>query len=287
MIRSMTSFAREAVTSEHGTLTWELRSVNHRYLDVSLRLPEGFRHLESVVRETVAAHIKRGKCDVTLKFSPGTEVPVDIQLNYAMLQQLSEVSMVVQQKMPSVQSNVTDILSWPGVLHRQVRESDEQDKYAIAQLKKTIQAMIVAREREGQKITDFLLQRLDLITRQVAIVESKLPGIIDAECKAIRERFEAFQLQVDPERLEQEMVWLMQKMDVAEELQRLQGHLSEVSRLLQQGGVLGRRLDFMMQELNREANTLSSKSVSTVVTQAAVEIKVLIEQMREQVQNIE
>ncbi|MCH9643445.1 MAG: YicC family protein [Gammaproteobacteria bacterium] len=287
MICSMTAFARKQKNNDFGTITWEMRSVNHRYLEMSLRLPDGFRHLEPTVREMVAEHLKRGKVDCTLKFSPGEAAPIDFEVNEPVLDKLFQVREQVKQKMPDLQANLMNVLSWPGVLRKQQQESSELDAVVMAQLKEVLSQTIKTREREGVKIADFLQQRLQLIATQVQAVEKKMPEIIASEREAICQRFEELKLEIDRERLEQEMLWLMQKMDVAEEVQRLQGHLTEVKRLLDKGGVLGRRLDFLMQELNREANTLSSKSVSIDVTQAAVEIKVLIEQMREQVQNIE
>jgi uncharacterized protein (TIGR00255 family) len=287
MIKSMTAFARTVTSDESGTITWELRSVNHRYLEQSLRLPEAFRHLETDLRALVAAQLKRGKVDITLKFSPGAEAPIDLTLNSQVMDRLSQLSVEVQQRIPNVQAHLTDVLTWPGVLHKKLLESSTLDACVLQQLEQALTQLLATRAREGAKIADFLQQRLASIAQQVQQVEAIMPDLIQAQREAICARFEALKLEVDTERLEQEMVWLMQKMDVAEELQRLQGHLTEVARLLKQGGVLGRRLDFMMQELNREANTLSSKSSSLVLTQAAVEIKVLIEQMREQVQNIE
>lgn len=283
----MTAFARKMDQTSLGQLTWEVRSVNHRYLEINLRLPEQLRAAEKGARDLLAAVLKRGKVDVFLKFQPGEEVPFDIKINQALVKQLAAAEQQVRKDFTELSVNFTDLLSWPGVLQTEETRMEQVVEKALMLLKSVIAELVTVREREGEGIKNFMLERLDVIAEQIKIVEKRLPQMQKAMRDKIMARFLELKITPDQERVEQEMIFLLQKMDVAEELQRLPAHLNEVRRSLKSGIAIGRRLDFLMQELNREANTLGSKVLDVEVTQAVVEIKVQIEQMREQVQNIE
>lgn len=287
MISSMTGFASKKCQQSWGTVSWEMRSVNHRFLDVSMRLPDMFRSLESRVREALQKKLQRGKVDVYLKFQPGEDMPFTWDLNHALVDQLAAAASEVSNKFNGTQVDVTSVLSWPGVLQKQETAMDAVMNEVMTLLNDSIDELCASRQREGDGLAKFMQQRLNDIRQQVIIVEKRLPLVTEAFRAVIVQKFEDLKISVEAERIEQEMVWVVQKMDVAEEMQRLSAHLSEVERVLEKGGLVGRRLDFLMQELNREANTLASKSSDVQLTQAAVEMKVQIEQMREQVQNIE
>ena len=287
MIYSMTAFSRQTISSAWGTFVSELRSVNHRFLEINFRVPETLRYLEQPIREQIQRVIARGKLDLNLKFIPGQELPFDLTVNIALLNKLAQASNQIIQKMPSATISVSDILSWQGILEIKQTYEQEMEQAVEVLIAKNLEEMTVVRRREGKTIELFLIERIKLICEQLEIVNDAMPNAMQMQRLRIIKRFEDFKIELDPDRLEQEMVWLVQKMDIAEEVQRIEAHLMEVMRALQEGGVVGRRLDFLMQELNREANTSASKSIDTKVTQAAVEIKVSVEQMREQVQNIE
>lgn len=287
MISSMTAFSRQADEAKWGSVVWEIRSVNHRYLDINLRCPDTFRDLEISIREIIQKKLSRGKVDATLKFSPGTDLPYEFEVNKPLLQQLSKIGQQVREFFPDIKVNLADLLGWRGVLQTIDTQMDRVSKMALKLLDKALDDFIAVRRREGNGLRQFIELRLKDIQQQTENVRQKLPTVLKAERSRILERFKEVEIEHDTRRLEQEMVLWAQKADVAEELQRLDAHVEEVERVLHKGGVVGRRLDFLMQELNREANTLSSKSMDTGVTQSAVEMKVAIEQMREQVQNIE
>lgn len=287
MIASMTAFARQSAQLKLGMLIWELRSVNHRYLDITLRLPESLRLHEVTMRERIGKVLNRGKIEAVLKFNPGEILPFDFVLNQALLKKLAQAANAASESFTDANVNITDILSWPGVLQTQDTHMEQLAEASLDLLASTLKDMVTMRHREGKGISAFLQQNLLAMNAEVDQVEKRLPQVIAQERERILERFTQLKLEVDQTRFEQEMLYIIQKMDVAEELQRLRVHLNEVKRIVSAGGVAGRRLDFLMQELNREANTLSSKSADAQVTKAAVEMKVLIEQMREQVQNIE
>ena len=287
MVHSMTAFARNEQATAHGTLSWELRSVNHRYLEPHLRLPEAFRDLEGAVREALRQGLSRGKVECTLRFaeeSAGKPLQVDADRARQLIAAAEQVAALIQQPAPL---NPLEVLAWPGVL---VADSADPQALNAAALKLFDQAMgepKAGRAREGAELAKLLNERLDSILDEVAALRELVPQMLAGQRAKIETRFAEMQAELDPQRLEQELVLLAQKSDVAEELDRLSTHVSEVRRVLKAGGAAGRRLDFLMQELNREANTLGSKAFDTRSTQAAVNLKVLIEQMREQVQNIE
>ncbi|MFN3713780.1 MAG: YicC/YloC family endoribonuclease [Alcanivoracaceae bacterium] len=288
MIHSMTAFARVETRLDEATLIWELKSVNHRYLEVSARLPDAFRDLEGPLREQCRKALGRGKVEIGLRYQLQEGGDGTLTLNEPLVRQLSEavrrVGDIMRHPAPV---DVTEILRFPGVLQGMETDLSGLAKAALALLNEGLKALATARAREGEILAGLINERLDGALVQVERVRAALPAILDNLRDRLRKRVEEVVASPDPQRLEQEIVILTQKMDVAEEIDRLLAHVGEVRRSLADGGQVGRRLDFLMQELNREANTLGSKSVDTETTQAAVELKVLIEQMREQVQNIE
>lgn len=287
MIQSMTAFSRKAHESPLGSLVWELRTVNHRYLEISLRLPESLRQFEKSIRDTLQSTLKRGKVEASLKFTPGEQVPFDFVLNQSLLSQLSDAAKAVSDSFPNATTSIADILNWRGVLQVKDTHLDEVGEVMLALLTEAVEDLQATRAREGDALKQFIEKRLADMGAHINTVDTKIPEILDAQKARILNRFEELQISLEQERVEQEMVWVAQKLDVAEEVKRLRVHIDEVRRVLGKGGVAGRRLDFLMQELNREANTLSSKSVDSGLTHVSVDLKVLIEQMREQVQNIE
>jgi len=286
-IASMTSFARKTQENPAGTLLCELRSVNHRYLDLNLYLSEPFRLYEKEVRELLQHRLGRGKVDVALKFQPNSHQALQFEVNEALIAKLSSLGEGVAQQFKGAQLNLMDLLSWPGVLKSAELDVTGLKKALLNLLDETLNEFIETRHREGAGVGDFLNRCLTDIEQHMQTIKGRLPLVLKAQREKILARFAELELSLDPHRLEQEFVWLAQKSDIAEELQRLEAHVEEVKRIVKEGGVMGRRLDFLMQELNREANTIGSKSMDTEVTQADVELKVLIEQMREQVQNLE
>ncbi len=288
MIRSMTAFSRREASFPWGELSVELRSVNHRYLDVSPRLPEELRAAEGDFRQRVAAVLSRGKVDLNMRFAPaqgsGDSLQIDRQLAERISHASREIDLLLYNPAPV---NSLDVLRWPGVIQSVAVEPDELRQAALGLLDEALAELVAMREREGAKLAELIEQRCGAVLEVVAGVREILPGILEASRERLRARFEEAKLELDPQRLEQEMVIAAQKMDVAEELDRLEAHVGEIRAVLKKGGTVGRRLDFLMQELNREANTLGSKSADTRTSRASVDLKVLIEQMREQIQNIE
>ncbi|WP_445938415.1 YicC/YloC family endoribonuclease [Pseudomonas sp.] len=287
MIHSMTAFARAEQAGANGTLSWELRSVNHRYLEPHLRLPESFRDLEGAVREALRNGLSRGKVECTLRFSDdnaGKALQVDLERAAQLVAAAESVAGLIKQ--PAA-LNPLEVLGWPGVLVADAADPQALNQNALSLFSQALNELKQSREREGAELAKLLNERLDSILEQVAALRELVPQMLAGQRQKILDRCAEMQAELDPQRLEQELVILAQKSDVAEELDRLSTHVSEVRRVLKTGGQAGRRLDFLMQELNREANTLGSKAFDTRSTQAAVNLKVLIEQMREQVQNIE
>jgi uncharacterized protein (TIGR00255 family) len=288
MISSMTAFAREEYRGELGILSWEIRSVNHRYLELFLRLPEELRVLETGVRERLNARLSRGKLDVSLKFKPGVSAEAGLRVNHRMAEQLIEAEQEMAELL-HLDSYIRplDLLRWPGVLEEEERDYNPVKQQAMALLETAIDSLIDNRLREGERLAEIVQQRCDAMQAQVERVRDLMPEVLENVRSRIRERLSEVMAELDEARLEQEMALLAQRLDVDEEMDRLETHLTEVARVLVSDEPVGRRLDFLMQELNREANTLSSKSNDVEVTRSGVEMKVLIEQMREQIQNIE
>ncbi|WGL65035.1 YicC family protein [Pseudomonas sp. CW003PS] len=287
MVHSMTAFARHEQATAHGTLSWELRSVNHRYLEPHLRLPEAFRDLEGAVREALRQGLSRGKVECTLRFAEenaGKPLQVDSERARQLIAAAEQVAALIQQPAPL---NPLEVLAWPGVLVADSADPQALNAAALKLFDQALSELKAGRAREGAELAKLLNDRLDSILEEVAALRELVPQMLAGQRQKIETRFAEMQAELDPQRLEQELVLLAQKSDVAEELDRLSTHVNEVRRVLKAGGAAGRRLDFLMQELNREANTLGSKAFDPRSTQAAVNLKVLIEQMREQVQNIE
>lgn len=287
MVHSMTAFARVESAAAHGTLSWELRSVNHRYLEPHLRLPDAFRDLEGAVREALRQGLSRGKVECTLRFAEeagGKSLQVDEQRARQLVAAAEQVAALIQQPAPL---NPLEVLAWPGVLVADAADPQALNAAALKLFEQALGELKDGRAREGTELAKLLGERLDAILEEVAALRTLIPEMLANQRQKIEARFAEMKAELEPQRLEQELVLLAQKSDVAEELDRLATHVSEVRRVLKTGGAAGRRLDFLMQELNREANTLGSKAFDPRSTQAAVNLKVLIEQMREQVQNIE
>jgi len=287
MIHSMTAFARCDAHHGNTTLVWEIKSVNQRYLDLHFRLPEGFKFIENAVREHCRQLLTRGKLELTLRYQQSNSEQ-SLTLNEELVAQLQNILRQLSEHMPNAAPvPLSDILNHPGVLQQQELDFNSLKAPALALLQQALMELNAARAREGAAMAAAIRERLQGITAQIAIIETALPNIQAAQQQRLRDRIAEVLKDIDQDRLEQELVLLANRMDVAEELDRLKAHQQEAERILQEGGPVGRRLDFLMQEFNREANTLASKSIDTTTTAAAVELKVLIEQMREQVQNIE
>lgn len=288
MISSMTAFGRSQANGDWGSVTWELRSVNHRYFEVSTRLPEALRAFEPLIREQLSKQLSRGKIEVNAKYTLGVAATGQLQINESLLSQLLQLTKKIDQELGrDSDCDAAKFLSWPGVLQEDAPNTEMLQEHVLAALAVAVESMAAMRLREGSAIRALLESRLDGIEQQVAFVRKILPDIGQALRTQIINRLQELGSTYDADRLEQELVYLAQKSDVSEELDRLDTHITEARRSLFKGEAVGRRLDFLMQEFNREANTLGSKSTDTRVTQAAVELKVLIEQMREQVQNVE
>jgi uncharacterized protein (TIGR00255 family) len=289
MIRSMTGFARRERQGSWGTLTCELRTVNHRYLEVSLRLPDDLRGLEAEIRQLLSASLRRGKVDAGLYLRSTSGVATSLELNRALVDQLLKSVAEVGSLLGSASGPMSplDMLRWPGVIREAERDLTPMFGEALELVKETAAELNESRAREGARIRELLQQRCASIVEGVTAVRARLPEVGARIRARVSERVAQLGAQVDPERLEQELVLLAYKMDVEEELDRLGSHVAETLRVLDSTEPAGRRLDFLMQELNREANTLSSKSQDVETTRGAVDLKVLIEQMREQVQNVE
>ena len=288
MVHSMTAFSRQQLEHEWGSLTWEIRSVNHRYLEPSVRLPENFRNLENPIRRQLRDKLYRGKIECLLRFRTVEANQIDWQLNLDLISQLTKANLEINNSIGGeYKLSSLDILKWPGVISDQSIDEEIFNKEAMGLFEKALDDLMVVREREGASLRDAILKRIASIQRIIDSIQAKMPSIILKQKENLLNKLEDIKAEFEPTRLEQEITLLAQKADVDEELDRLNSHLQEAKRVLDSGGQIGRRLDFLMQELNREANTLSSKSIVVETTQSAVELKVLIEQMREQIQNIE
>ncbi len=287
MIRSMTAFATCERAATGGSLACELRAVNHRFHELSVRAPEELRAIEPALRERVALKVSRGKIDLTLRFRPVAGGRADLKVNESLLAQLAQAAQRINTSYPGVRTDFTELLRYPGVVEEDALDQAGLQAEALALLDETLAEFVAAREREGAKLAAVMLERLDGIERITAQVKQWLPGIRAALRAKLDARLADLKLPLEPGRLEQEVVLNLQKIDVDEELDRLASHVAEARRVFSLPEAVGRRLDFLMQEFNREANTLGSKSVDSRTTQAAVELKVLIEQLREQVQNLE
>ncbi|MBD8525009.1 YicC/YloC family endoribonuclease [Pseudomarimonas arenosa] len=286
MIRSMTAYGMAEAQLPFGWLSIELRAVNHRYLDLSLRVAEECRALEPLLREQIAAKVQRGKLDCTLRFRESAEGG-EFSINRTALDRLADLAKQCEQRFARLQVDFAELLKLPGVLERGGIDAEALQAAVAEVLQRALTSFAEAREREGEKLAELMRERLDGIEQWISQLRQWLPEIRHALELRMRGKLEELKVAVDPARIEQELVLQVQKIDVDEELDRLQVHVEEARRVLKLREPIGRRLDFLMQEFNREANTLGSKSVDSRTTQASVELKVLIEQLREQVQNIE
>ena len=284
----MTGFARQSAESSVGALTWELRAVNHRYLDVQFRLPEELRPQEQAFKQQVSAVLKRGKVECTLHVRRGFDQQTEMRLNADLIQligaRITEISGILPDSSPP---SSVEILRWPGVITETEIDAEPLQQDASALLDQALEAMTAMRASEGERIAEMLESRCNAIAALAKTVRKRLPDVLSKAHAKQCERIERLDVEADPARLEVELALIAQKLDVAEELDRLDSHIVEIGQALRSNEAVGRRLDFLMQELNREANTLGSKSADAETTKAAVELKVLIEQMREQIQNVE
>lgn len=287
MIYSMTAFARLEVKKDWGDAVWEIRSVNQRYLENFFRLPEQFRGLENTLREKLRQSLTRGKIECSLRIETKKQTNAELNLNKELANQVIQSLQWIKTQAGEGEINLTDVLRYPGVVEAQEQDLDAISQDLLTAFDDLLTDFIAMRGREGEKLNDIVQQRLDAIAVEADKVRSQMPAVLQWQRERLLQRFEDAQINLDPQRVEQEMILLAQRVDVAEELDRLQMHVKETTNILKKGGAVGRKLDFMMQELNRESNTLASKSINADITASAVELKVLIEQMREQIQNLE
>jgi len=288
MIASMTGFARREISGGWGALVCELRSVNHRFLESGFRLPDELRAMEGELRQRLARDLKRGKVDCSITFRRPQGAETALEVDAAALERLLTSVRDIARTLPGNHTvNVLDVLRWPGVLRDETDDSEELLAAAQALFGATVEDLAAARAREGQRLRELLEQRCSGLETLVANVRARLPEVHKRVRGRLDDRLAELKANVDQERLEQELAMLLQRLDVDEELDRLTGHITEIRRVINGSEPAGRRLDFLMQELNREANTLSSKSQDLETTRTAVDMKVIIEQMREQVQNVE
>jgi uncharacterized protein (TIGR00255 family) len=288
MIRSMTAFARQEAETDQGALSWEIRSLNHRYLEIGLRLPEEVRTAEAAVRERLNARLGRGKVDCTCRYRPSVAGAVPVDIDADNLSRLLVACEAVNARLPeAVPLSPLELLRWPGVVCEEKPDTGPLVKSTLDLLDQALDELLASREREGEEIKGLLVQRCDAMSELVVQARELLPEIRNGLRVRLEARLAELDTEADPGRLEQELVMQIQKMDVDEEMDRLEGHIGELRRVLERDEPIGRRMDFLMQELNREANTLGSKSVAAGTTNISVELKVLIEQLREQIQNIE
>jgi uncharacterized protein (TIGR00255 family) len=288
MIESMTAFARESASTSLGVLTVELRSVNHRYLDCSFKIPDNLRALEPRLRESLGKKLSRGKVDCLVRLQAQPAASGDMRIDETKVEELLKAARLVSERVSGAAPlDPLRVLQFPGIYSGPEPSEEEVNRAAGELFDRALGELQQSRRREGEKLAQLIYDRLDQVEAQVAAAREILPELMQHQRDRLSARLEEIAAEADQGRLEQELVYLAQKADVDEELDRLETHVGEVRRALKKGGPCGRRLDFLMQELNREANTLSSKSQSSTTTLNAVELKVLIEQMREQVQNIE
>lgn len=288
MINSMTGFTRRECHHETGHYSWELRTVNHRFLEMSFRLPEGFREIETELRDKAKQILSRGKFECNLHFSPAESAYPDVTIHRGLLKQLLHVYSEVSALLPNAAPvDPISIMRWPGVIAIGDIGLDKVKAFLLQSFEEALNHLTQERQREGRATQEMIMQRLHTMQQNVVQVDEMLPQLIQQQRNKLLARIEQFTMEIEPARIEQEVVLLAQRADVAEEVDRLLTHITEMKSAINAGGVLGRRLDFLLQEMQREANTLGSKSTDMQMTHIAVELKVAIEQIREQIQNIE
>ena len=286
MIVSMTAFGRQELGGNWGNALMEIKTVNHRHLDISIRMPEDLRLLEMGIRDRISNRIKRGRVDCSLRVEHGertlSKIPVNTELVEKLIAAARSLPLPDNERISPL-----EIMRWPGVIQKEIFDIDTIQDSIYTLVDNTLDSIIETRTGEGAKIRDMILERCDGVRNQITYIRSKLPEITDSIRTRYFKRAKELQVELNNERFEQELLLLLQKMDISEELDRLEAHLNEVIRIVDQNEPVGRRLDFLMQEFNREANTLGAKSTSIDMSNTSIELKVLIEQMREQIQNIE
>jgi uncharacterized protein (TIGR00255 family) len=288
MIHSMTAFSRVQSQGKWGSLTCEMRSINHRYLEISLHLPEILRVLEMPIRDLIRQHVKRGKIECNVRFQAGQETNAAVVVNKKLAKELCQAAEEISSFLGQASGvQPADILRFPGVLETQEADTKTLHEEGLKLVQNGLKELVTVRLREGDDLRQLFLGRMKSMDDQIVKVRERIPEVAQEAKDKLTRRFNEAKLELDPMRLEQEMVMFAQKVDIAEEIERTETHINELRRVLKEGGAVGRRLDFLLQELNREANTLGSKSADPTLTHAAVEMKVLIEQIREQVQNVE
>ncbi|QMU61821.1 MAG: YicC family protein [Gammaproteobacteria bacterium] len=288
MLCSMTGFARVEDVCDQGNVSWELRSVNHRYLEINFRLPEEVRRIEPQLRKLLQSKLARGKVDCTFRYQLAEAQTAALEINEPLLESLIKQVNHVNEKLPqATPAEAVDLLSWPGVVRTAETDMNSFHTSCLELFKNATDQLVDMRGTEGKRLKNMLQERCDEITNIVKRVRIRYPQVLESIKQKQQQRIDDLNVDMDQQRFEQELVYASQKLDVAEELDRLDSHLTEMQTIFDRKDPIGRRLDFLMQEFNREANTLASKSADVETTQAAVDLKVLIEQMREQVQNIE
>ena len=288
MLNSMTGFARETAETQFGTMTCEMRAVNHRFLDIQFRLPEGLRSKETELRNHIGASVRRGKVECALYLKKSSTTGAELHVNEALVEQLAARACEISRILPETHAlDPIDVLRWPGIVAEPEIDTEPLFEVTATLVGKTLRALENMRANEGKRISGMIESRLEDILSIASTVRERIPDVLDAVRARQKERIDKLDVEADPARLETELALIAQKLDVDEELDRLESHVSEARTAMDSDEPVGRRLDFLMQELNREANTLGSKSADTETTSATIELKVLIEQMREQIQNVE
>ena len=284
-IKSMTGSASIADNNKIANLNIDISSVNSRYLEIFLKIPDNLRHLDSQLRALIQSKLSRGKLDCFINYNLNLDESLNI--NQKTLDALTKALSTIKDSLPTSSINALEILNYPGVLKQEEHLQEKVDELILKDFEKALDELVKTRQSEGSKLKEALLTRLDLVSKQTDIVEKSLKVLVVNERQRLKDKIANFGVDVDPQRIEQEVALAAQRSDVEEEYDRLRAHIKEVKAILDKGGICGKRLDFMMQEFNRETNTLASKAATLDITQIAIELKVLIEQMREQVQNIE
>lgn len=289
MIHSMTAFARQENQGDWGSLVWEIRSINHRYLECAFKLPESFTELESALRDLLKQQLQRGKVDCFLRYKNDHGYLNKLQINQNLMQQLISANQQIKQQLDgdAAAINTMDLLTWPGIIESPDKDLSQVKLHTMAAFEAALLSLLAMRQREGTALIQFIEQRLQMIEQEIQKAKIHLPQVLIHQRTRLTNKLSDVMASFEPTRLEQEMVLFAQRIDVEEELNRLENHVQEVRRCITDGGAQGRRLDFLMQELNREANTLGAKAGDANITTIAIALKVLIEQIREQVQNIE
>jgi uncharacterized protein (TIGR00255 family) len=287
MIISMTGFAKQQLQSEGSIITWEVKTVNSRFLDINFRLPETSRSLEPKLRSLIKKYLARGKLDITLRYQIADEQATQLQINQVAVNQLAAAIKEVESSVTLAPVDPLKLLRWPGVLEINEELTEEVSKAMLTSFEEALVKLVASREKEGAGLSAFIEEKLHAMEHLHQQATEIAPVAMQLQRERLQEKLADLQMKFDSDRLEQEMVLICQKSDVQEELDRLLVHIAAFRELLSKGGVVGRRLDFLTQEMNREANTLGSKSAHEVITQTSMELKVIIEQIKEQVQNIE